>query len=202
METTIYLMRHAESSWNKQKRFQGSSDIRLSINGRTQAEKLGKYFKEKEIESIYSSPLQRCLETARIAFKGKEINVEKNLIERNYGEWEGLTREQIMRKYEKQWHEFMLSGSLKGIKGGEPLNKVTKRSFNAVKEIASKNKGKNIAVISHGRTNKQILSKVIGFNYDKNHLLHQNNACINELILRNNTFVLKRLNYFQYLVRK
>ena len=139
METTIYLMRHAESSWNKQKRFQGSSDIRLSINGRTQAEKLGKYFKEKEIESIYSSPLQRCLETARIAFKGKEIKIEKNLIERNYGEWEGLTREQIMRKYEKQWHEFMLSGSLKGIKGGEPLNKVTKRSFNAVKEIASKN---------------------------------------------------------------
>src|ERR1017187_6836796 len=95
----FYFIRHGETEWNALGRLCGRTDVPLSDAGRRQAQLLARRLKPLPVEALYTSPLQRALETARFVSNaiGREPVVDVRLVELNYGSWEGSTYEEINR---------------------------------------------------------------------------------------------------------
>lgn len=148
----LYLIRHGETEWNSIKRWQGWTDIELSEKGRNQARSLGERMKNMDIDEIYSSPLKRAYETARPAAeaKGMEIKTMDCFKEINFGEWEGMTSEEISAKYGKEFDEFLKNPEEMPFSGEGSFKNVEKRIAKGFEKILEGKNGKSIAVVTHG----------------------------------------------------
>ena len=95
----VYLIRHGETEWSKSGRHTGLTDISLTENGRREAERLGESLRGVVFDHIFSSPLKRVRETLDLCGLGGEgVVFDKALVEWNYGEYEGLTTQEIQKK--------------------------------------------------------------------------------------------------------
>src|SRR5215813_2122048 len=93
MALRVLLLRHAETAWNRERRYQGWTDTPLSAAGLQQAEAAARELKEHPFVAVYSSPLQRAQETAVpiASVHGLEVVTDPAFKELGFGEWEGLT---------------------------------------------------------------------------------------------------------------
>jgi broad specificity phosphatase PhoE len=147
----MFLVRHAESTWNRQKKIQGQRDPQLSPYGNKEAKLLAKRFKGLEFEAVYSSPLKRAMETARaIVGRRAEIQCIEELTEINLGEWEGRTLNQIRRKFGDSFDRWAVSPSKVRIPGGEAFKDFKKRVGKAMRGIERRHKEGNVLVVCHG----------------------------------------------------
>jgi broad specificity phosphatase PhoE len=103
--TVLWLARHGETVWTVEDRFNGWSDVSLTNEGRRQAEGLANWLRTRPIVAVYSSPLSRCLVTAKIVGSLHNIAPEENLQlkELNYGVWDGMMRPNIAMEYPAEW---------------------------------------------------------------------------------------------------
>src|SRR6266851_890326 len=101
MTSTIYLIRHGETDWNRDRRIQGQSDTPLNDVGRAQARLLGLKLLDVRFELAYSSDLSRAIETAELILEPRPIAIatDVGLRERAFGEWEGGLAEEIGQSY-------------------------------------------------------------------------------------------------------
>lgn len=136
----LWMIRHAATEWNKQKRFQGSRDIPLSSEGRTEAGK----WKIQTPEKVYVSPLMRAKETAQLVFPNTEIEVYPQLRELAVGKWEGQTLEQIGSEA-LDW-----AGLDFAPVGGESLRQVMERCLDWLRSIPENDSV--CAVVTHKMT--------------------------------------------------
>lgn len=152
----IYVVRHGETDWNKNQRFQGATDIKLNDMGRDQAANLKAFFQSIQIDSAYSSTLSRASETAEIALSDLKISIHKDerLREISIGEAEGLTHEEILQKYGEQsllkWRSYderLLDFSFSN---GETKRQMMYRVRQVFLDIAQNSNRGNIAVFTHG----------------------------------------------------
>lgn len=151
----LYLIRHGETAWNKERRFQGQMDIPLSQHGIEQAITLGKHMRDIPLDVIYSSPLKRAHQTAQhIHHHHPSIpfHTHESLKERSYGTLEGKLLEDIIVLYpsltfEQSW----LYATVKAPEG-ESLMDVKSRAEKIIATILREHKGKHIAIVSHGIT--------------------------------------------------
>lgn len=150
----VYLLRHGETDWNKEGRIQGHTDIPLNQTGRMQIAQAAKGLAEvcPCIDLIICSPLVRAHESAEIAAKNlhypiDRIVVEPKLIERCFGEAEGMTAEERARKYPN----YQYSDTGYQFPGIEEYENLMKRADSAFQKILSTYKDKeNILAVSHG----------------------------------------------------
>src|SRR5205809_1423352 len=93
MALRIFLVRHAATDWNRERRYQGWSDTPLSVEGRVQADAVARALAEPPLAAVYSSPLERARETAAAIAKPHRLTVQEKAAfkEMGYGRWEGLT---------------------------------------------------------------------------------------------------------------
>lgn len=152
MNTTLYLIRHGVTAWNKQKRYCGRLDVPLSPEGKKQAGRLHERLKNTHFDAVYASTLKRAQQTAGIVFKGKRIRKEKGLKEINFGIFEGMRYQEIMKKFPQAYDRWIKDPFNNGIPKGENLTGFRTRVNTAIKKIISKNKGKTVAVVCHGGT--------------------------------------------------
>lgn len=150
--TRIYFIRHGETDWNAEGKYQGWSDIPLSETGKKQAECLGERFQNIDLDVIYSSPLQRAYDTAQaVAIRKKmEIIPEEHFKEINFGEWEGLTAEQLNHLYGEKFQYFLSHPEDAKFPGDGSFSLVTERIKIGLDKILEENEGKNIMIVSHG----------------------------------------------------
>jgi alpha-ribazole phosphatase/probable phosphoglycerate mutase len=148
--TTVYLARHGESDWNAANRFQGHSDRPLTDLGRRQAEALAEAVAAKNVDAIYSSPLIRALETARIvaARTGLPVVEAEDLREVDTGAWSGLSRQEVQRRFPEGFERWVSGGA--GWEDGETYEEMAARTLRAVNRIAEAHPGGRILVVSHG----------------------------------------------------
>jgi len=149
----IYLVRHGETDWNRQRRIQGSSDIPLNSTGRAQAKTTGELLASRTWNGIFASPLSRAMETARII--ASEIGLEAPgtlpaVVERNYGDAEGRTASEVDALY---------PGDAE-VPGRESREAVIERALPALVQLAEDNHGKSIIVVAHGGVIASILAAV------------------------------------------
>jgi broad specificity phosphatase PhoE len=150
--TTILLVRHGETDWNAQRRVQGHSDTPLNATGRAQAEALAEELGGESIEAVYSSDLLRAHETARIVAgrRGLEVTAIRDLRERHFGTWEGLTDDEILARFPEA-----TSGSWGD---GERKEEMIRRVFGALQRIAEAHPGGRVLVVSHGGPLRAVLA--------------------------------------------
>ena len=125
----IWLVRHGETEWSISGQHTGSTDISLTPEGSLQATAIGKLLAGRRFDHVFSSPMLRARETARLAAFGDRIRVHEGLLEYDYGEFEGLTTEQIWATH-PGWQLFR-----DGCPGGETPEQVAKRVDALIEEL-------------------------------------------------------------------
>jgi len=138
----IYLLRHGETEWSLNGRHTGVTDIPLTENGRRIARLLQPILAKEKFALVLTSPLQRARETCELAGLAPLATVDRDLMEWNYGEYEGLTTEEI-RKTKPNWSVFR-----DGCPGGESPGEIGVRADKIVMKIRAADG--NVALFSHG----------------------------------------------------
>jgi broad specificity phosphatase PhoE len=150
--TVFWLIRHGQTDWNNEGRFQGTMDIPLNQNGINQANQFIKYLNGTHFNALYSSDLSRALQTAKIisGFINKEIIIDVRLRERNLGEWEGKLLKEVQEEYKKAWNDLQNDPTEYRPLRGESVADCAKRMWAAADEIARTNPGGTVMIVSHG----------------------------------------------------
>lgn len=166
----ILLIRHGETDWNLEGRFQGREDIPLNATGIRQAELCGKVLKDESFRAVITSPLSRAKMTAEIIAEQvsvSDIIVEEDFIERDFRKLSGLTP--------KEREAFYASGELDD---KEPFDKLCERMMNSIKKYAVCYYNENIIIVSHGASINAVLS-VLSNAYTGTGKIRLKNTCIN-----------------------
>lgn len=168
----LYVLRHGQTDYNKEGKFQGQSDIELNKEGRKQARITAKKLENIKFDKVYVSPLKRAIETAKIVTNNKlELEIDNRIMERSFGKLEG---KKVILDYEERVEEF----------GIETIESLEKRIGSFLKDIFDKYKdSENILVVAHGGV-AQIINKML----DKNNA-NNNDKNFKEFRLKNAEYV-------------
>jgi len=151
--TTIYLVRHGETDWNRARRIQGSTDIPLNQTGRDQAAVTAALLANRSWDGVYASPLSRAFETGAIIARAlglPEPEAVPEVAERRYGDAEGLTGDEIDARFPGDTQ----------VPGRESREEVAARVIPAIVALAERHPGENIVLVSHGGVIRTILNVV------------------------------------------
>jgi len=159
----LILARHGETVWNIEKIYRGRADINLNEMGIRQAELLGKYLSNWELEAIYSSPLRRALDTANIIARYQKISVHiaEGIIDLDYGEWQSLPEQEAKRRYPTLHNEWHNNPHKVKMPGGESLEDVRKRAIKVVSDVLARYQG-SVVLVSHRVVNKVLICSLLG----------------------------------------
>jgi broad specificity phosphatase PhoE len=164
MTTTILLIRHGETDWNREGRWQGHNDIPLNQAGIEQARALAQRLAGWPITHLYSSNLQRAAQTAAILGDTLGVNpiLDKIWRERDVGLFGGLTSLEVATTYPDIWAN-RLNGMLDPPQG-EPYDAMHRRAGAALNQLLARHNGDMIAVVSHGGLLHAVAAHVLGIN--------------------------------------
>lgn len=166
--TSIALVRHGETAWNAAERLQGTSDIPLNENGRRQARATAAILARSHWDVIVSSPLQRAAETAEIIAEAVALPVTEHLdslLERGYGEAEGITDAEALQR----WPD----GNFPGMDSEET---VTAHGMDGVETLRGQFPTGRVLAVTHGTLIRLVMSEVVGYPVD-----HIHNATVSEI---------------------
>jgi broad specificity phosphatase PhoE len=160
----IILARHGETDWNTGEIFRGRADIGLNETGIKQAELLGEYLSGEKIDLVYSSPLQRAVRTAAAIARPRalDVNIVENLIDFDYGEWQGLSQREVEQKYGELYQDWRDTPEQVRIPGGESLEDVRKRAMPFVEDAVMRCGEGRIVFVSHRVVHKVLICALLG----------------------------------------
>jgi broad specificity phosphatase PhoE len=166
--TLILLVRHGETDWNAQGRWQGHSDRSLDDVGRAQAGQLGVHLARVGIDLLYSSDLARARETAAAieAATGLEARIDPDLREVDVGGLTGCSRAEVEAR-DPAWFRTWLEGGVTGYPDGETYLDVHRRSVRAFERILEEADGRTAAVVCHGGNIRAITLEVVGMGAER-----------------------------------
>jgi len=163
--TTIVLVRHGETDWNRERRFQGHADTPLNEAGRAQAAALADTLREEGLTAVYTSPLQRAAETAAIvgARLGLSVQPLEALREIDVGDWEGMTLEEVKERYA----ESALLEWRTGWPGGETHDELAARVVPALDALADEHPGERVLAVTHAGPIRAALAAAAGVTHEE-----------------------------------
>lgn len=178
MNVRLYLVRHAESTWNAEGRVQGQADPPLSERGLAQAERLAERFRGEPIDALYSSPLERARQTAeRIAeATALETQIDDRLKEHNMGLFTGLVWREIVEQFPefaRAWMERAMD-----MPGGEKQAAFHMRATGVMQDIAARHPDGRIVVVSHGGILGEYLAHLLGLDPERRPPFRFDNASV------------------------
>ncbi len=179
--TVIYLIRHAETTWNAEGRLQGTLDAPLSARGREQVRGLVEALRAVPLVAVYSSPLGRARATAEpiAAAHGLLLHTVPGLREMSQGEWEGRLMSEVRDNDGRPIQARRDSPVESTFPGSETMAGVQSRAVTAIGALAARHAGQAIAVVAHGGVNKTILLECLGAPLSHHTRIAQGSACIN-----------------------
>jgi probable phosphomutase (TIGR03848 family) len=166
--TTLLLIRHAVNDWVKTGKLAGwTPEVHLNEDGLAQAEALGKRLADMPLKAIYSSPLERTMETAQaVAGHHPSLTIETcaGMGEVDFGRWQGEKIEKLTRR--KMWHVIQYTPTRAYFPEGETMRGAQARAVDALEELARKHPRDMIAVVSHSDIIKMVLAHFLGMPLD------------------------------------
>jgi broad specificity phosphatase PhoE len=150
----IYLARHGETPWSLSGQHTGLTDLPLTSRGECNARLLGERLKGLEFARVLTSPLQRARHTCELAGFGSNAEIDRDLVEWNYGEYEGLTTHDI-RARRPDWELFR-----DGFPGGESFQEVGNRADRIVNRVRSS--GGDVLLFSSGHFLRVLAARWLG----------------------------------------
>jgi len=196
----LILARHGETAWNVEKVFRGRADVDLDRVGLKQAELLGKYLSNWELEAIYSSPLRRALDTANMVARYQKVavRVAEGLTDFDYGEWQSVPEQEVKKLYPALLNEWHSNPHKVRTPGGESLEDVRRRVVELINDILPRHRG-NVLLVSHRVVIKVLICYLLGL--DNSHFwnISQDVAGITIFNYADGRFVLTKHNKTSHL---
>ena len=192
--TTIYMIRHAEAEGNLYRIVQGQHNSFITPRGHRQIACLAERFKDVQLDALYSSDLRRTVTTAGAITKyhALEMQLTERLREINLGVCEGMSFGDMYKFDPVQMDNFNNDPAQWRAPGAETFAQCTERIVSVVTEIAVKNDGKTVAVVSHGMAIRSLLAHILGVaSRDIPSLPHGDNTAVSKLIFDNGAFDLR-----------
>ena len=192
--STIYLMRHGAIEQQRPRRFVGQTDFPLTDAGRGQAALWREALAEVPLAAVVASDLSRCLDTAAIVTRGRNLPVrpEPRLREINLGAWEGLTVEEVKTRFPGAYERRGCDLAGFNAEGGESFEDVRVRAVAALAELADLDG--NVLVVAHGGVNRTILCHALGMNLDHLFRLGQDYCRLNLLTVSPGCWCVEAVN--------
>jgi len=150
--TELLCIRHGETDWNRQQRFQGQIDVPLNATGLAQAQRLAVRLAAEPPDLLISSDLQRALQTAQPLAQawGLPLQPMRGLREQSFGILEGLTVAEIQQQHPVLWQQWLAQRGDFALPGGESLLQFHSRVLAAVNDLISANPGRRLVLVTHG----------------------------------------------------
>lgn len=194
--TTIVLVRHGQTEWNRVERFRGRIDVELNEMGRRQAEAVADRLCRRRTDAIYASPLKRALQTAEPIAKacGLEVQPVDELIDIDYGAWAGHSPDEVARSYGDLYRTWLDTPHRVEFPAGETLDLVRSRAWEALKRVCLHHDGQRVVLVSHVAVNRVLICSVLGLGSSCFWKIAQDNAAINVFRAEEGNFHLVLLN--------
>jgi broad specificity phosphatase PhoE len=194
--TTLFLVRHGRTGWNKEQIFRGTKDVPLDAVGREEALVVGERLKAAGLRAVYSSPLSRAKETAEAIarFHSIEVQVMAGLNDLNFGEWEGLSLLAVKKQYPDLYHQWLQEPHRVIFPAGEGLDAVRSRAMKVVGGIIERHPQETVALVSHRVVLKVVICALLGL--DNSHFwnIGQDTAAVNCFHYKNGSWIVALLN--------
>jgi broad specificity phosphatase PhoE len=212
----LMIARHAETTWNVERRIQGWTDSALTVRGSQQARALADRLRTTRISAIYCSDLGRAKMTAECVglWHDLEVVTMMELRESSWGEWEGLTAEQIEERYPEIWPKFVARGQDSSedhadwesntlIPGGESMKDASDRIARGLSEIRARheNSADLVLVVGHGGSLRYMITNSLGVRPSLARRFHLDNGSLSEIwFKRDHVPVMHLLNDISHIV--
>ncbi len=167
----LYVARHGETDWNAQGRYACSTDVALNERGIAQAKELAQTLSCLSFDVVVSSPLMRALHTAAIVCenRGTEPVIVEEFAERGLGVYEGLTREEAMRRYPDLWARNCTRHADDAPTGGETIRAFDERVARGLDRLKAAYPDLCILLMCHGFTARAIHRRLMGLPFEEMH---------------------------------
>ncbi len=161
--TTLVFFRHGKTGFPEERFYSRVDDPSLNVEGKSQAERLGRWVKGSSFSALYSSPLKRTLETADYLSKGLNliISPKTGLEERTMGEWDGLTPAEAKERFPQEFLEWKGDLLEYSPPGGESWAAFAERVMKTVEEIKERHSNQRVAVVTHVGPIRVIVSRAM-----------------------------------------
>jgi probable phosphoglycerate mutase len=194
--TYLLLIRHGENDWVGTHRLAGrTTGVHLNQRGQEQSARLAEILKQQPISAVYSSPLERCLQTAEpvAAALGQTVKIEAGLLEVDYGEWQGGDLKELSKLPE--WQSVQHFPSSFRFPGGETLHQTQSRAVWAIDQIVQAHPNQLVALFSHGDVIRTTLAHYMGTPIDLFQRINISTASISALAFHNGRPMVLFTNY-------
>ena len=194
--TRLLLVRHGEITTSREWRYVGHLDVALTETGVEQMKRIGERLKNERVDVLLSSDLQRTQKGAEIIGTMIGLKPQPNAAFReiNLGEWEGLTRDEIVAQFPVEFEERSQNLPYFRIRNGESFADLQARVIRQIETVLEEFKGKNIALIAHGGVNRVIITHVLGMELNNLTRIDQAYGCLNIIDYFDGMPVLRLLN--------
>lgn len=186
----VLLVRHGETNWNSEGRFQGQIDIPLNNTGKAQASAAQSFLSKVSIDKAFSSSMTRPKETAELILKSHtdtKLKLENGLIEIAHGLWEGKLESEIKEEWPELLSLWKESPQNVQMPEGETIKEVWSRSVQSWQKICSELKAHETAlVVAHDAVNKTILCHLLGLTEADIWMVKQGNGCVSVIDINSN----------------
>ena len=194
--TRILIARHGQTVTNREGRFCGHSETDLTDLGRRQAAALGQRLAGIPIDAVYTSDFSRAIATAAIALEGRGLtpNVDPDLRELHYGEWELEKERDVAKRYPEQQSLMRAEDPAWQPPGGETTGMVRARTFAALQRIAKAHAHHTVLIVSHGTAINCMLAETLAMAPSHTFRFDVANCGLSEVVMRRTTPIIVRLN--------
>ena len=198
----IILARHGHVDWLAPERFRGRAELPLSDLGRRQAQAVARYIAATwKPDAVYTSPLGRCRETgAEIAAPFRlELRPVDGLADIDYGEWQGLTRDEAQERWPDETKLWFRTPHIAAIPGGETLAALLSRTSAALRDILWRHPDQTVVLVGHDSVNRVLLLFALEAPLSRYWHLRQEPCAVNELFFDSDSFIIGSINQTQHL---
>ncbi len=203
MAEILYLIRHGITQGGEEKRYKGSIDVPLSHEGIEQMKRVREYIRsDVTLDAIYTSPLTRAVMSAKIIAEpdGPDPVVIHELMERNFGIWEGMSFNEIVERYPQEFNAWRENPLIYSPPQGESTMEVARRVKEALDKILNNScdgsikRPSKIAIVAHGGVNRIILAHFLGLPLENIFRIGQDYGAINIIEFNDGYPVIKLMN--------
>jgi len=201
MSLRLLLLRHGETAWNRERRYQGWTDTPLSAEGLVQAEAAARELKEHAFAAVYASPLQRARDTAAAiaAPHGLQVQTDPAFKELGFGQWEGRTLDEARAGFPTIYDGWAKTPHLFSPPGGESLAQARERVLAGLERLRTGHPDEIVCLVAHGIPVRILILEVLGLPLERIWSLHSAPTGISELEFRDDWTALHRMNTLVHL---
>ena len=204
MSFRLFVVRHGETAWTRERRYTGARDIPLNEAGRRQCEAVALALASTQPAAVYASPLERARASAEVIAKPHRLSVEPEpaFREMSFGDWEGLTRAEVAARFPHEYETWRTSPERFQRPGAETVPAVAERVAAGLAELRATHEGESVILVTHAIVTRLLVLNALGLGPERLWTIDAATAGISELEYRADWVTVHRMNTISHLAER